>query len=167
MGKAAHLIAKRMLQPGDVCFRVSHRSIKANDSFRPRYVHAIDEFSALACANLRVRRDVHNCEAYTVVESARSNTKRIVTYICVQLSSIRLDFAALEAAERSVRRSVTDDCKAVLGHSKVGLDVPSVVRHARIECQLLKHSSVAHAIHSACGMRVASEWRSFAMLASD
>ena len=85
----------------------------------------------------------------------------------MQLSSIRLDFAALEAAERSVRRSVTDDCKAVLGHSKVGLDVPSVVRHARIECQLLKHSSVAHAIHSACGMRVASEWRSFAMLASD
>ena len=70
MGKAAHLIAKRMLQPGDVCFRVSHRSIKANDSFRPRYVHAIDEFSALACANLRVRRDVHNCETYTVVESA-------------------------------------------------------------------------------------------------
>ena len=170
MGKAAHMVAKRMLQPGDICFRVSHRSIEAQEVFRSRYVQAINEFSVLACANLRVRRDVHNCEAYTVVEKARNRTKRIVTYICVQLSAIRLDFVALEAMERSVRWSVTSDCEAVMGHSNVGLDVPAVVRHTRVECELLRNSSVALAIHSACGKRVASDWRSFiasALLASD
>lgn len=80
-GKAPHQVATRMVQPGDLYFRVSHRSIKASSSFKASLLSATSAFEGLALANVRVRRDVHNCEAYTVVEKSRNGTKRIATYI--------------------------------------------------------------------------------------